>query len=409
METDPQDRTGKGAYGWLLVVALGVMVNVGYGAIFYSFSVLLGEGAAAGEFGRGTLSAAFGAGVIVSAILALPVGTLCDAKGPRRVFLIGAVAGASGLAAFSQATAAWQIFAAWALLLGPAMACVFYEPAYVAVDQWFDGPKGRPIGVLTVIAGLSATVFVPLSQWLVERDGWRGATLTLGAVLLLAVGSLSLLVVRDKPRPGARLESMGPKAARAAILEGIRSADRVFWLVSAAFFLALTAMWAMLFYQVAYMQDLGFGASEVAVAVGVAGVISLPARFLLPALGDRVSPPALAAATFGILGLSELVLLEAQGWWRVYLYVGLFGVAFGSVLPLRALVMSRRFGGVVYGRLMGLQQTGLALAMAAGPFAAGALRDATGSYFAPWLGAVVLFVTAVPAILAVRASSSPRG
>ncbi|MDQ3637672.1 MAG: MFS transporter [Actinomycetota bacterium] len=396
------------AHAWIMVVAVAAIVNVGYGTIFYSFGVLLGEGAAAGEFGRGTLSAAFGAGVVVSAALALPVGALCDAKGPRRVFLFGAVAGAAGLAAFSQAATAWQIIAVWALLLGPAMACVFYEPAYVAVDQWFDGPKGKPIGVLTVVAGLSATVFVPLTQWLVEREGWRGATLTLGAVLLAVVGSLSLLVVRNRPRPGARMERMGPKAARAAILEGLGRADRAFWLVSAAFFLALTATWAMLFHQVAYMQDLGFPAGGVAAAVGFSGAVSLPARFLLPALGDRVSPTALAAATFGVLALSGLVLLGAQEWWRVYVYVGLFGVAFGSVLPLRALVMSRRFGGALYGRLMGLQQTGLALAMAVGPFAAGALRDATGSYHVPWLGAVALFVAAVPAILAVRAAS-PRG
>jgi cyanate permease len=298
------------------------------------------------------------------------------------------------------------LFAAWALLLGPAMACVFYEPAYVAVDQWFDGPKGMPIGVLTVVAGLSATIFVPLAQWLVEREGWRGATLTLGAVLLALVGSLSLLVVRDRPRPEARTERLDPKAACAAILEALRSTDRAFWTISAAFFLGLTATWAMLFHQVAYMQDLGFPARGVAAAVGVAGILSLPARFLLPALGDRVSPPVLAAATFGILALSGLVLLGAQEWWRVYLYVGLFGVAFGSVLPLRALVMSRRFGGALYGRLMGLQQTGLALAMAAGPFAAGALRDATGSYFAPWLGAAVLFAAAVLAILAVRTTGS---
>ncbi len=45
-----------------MVVAAAVIVNVGYGTIFYSFGVLLGEGAAAGEFARGTLSAAFGLG-----------------------------------------------------------------------------------------------------------------------------------------------------------------------------------------------------------------------------------------------------------------------------------------------------------------------------------------------------------
>lgn len=45
----------------------------------------------------------------------------------------------------------------------------------------------------------------------------------------------------------------------------------------------------------------------------------------------------------------------------------------------------------------GASTSGARLAMAAGPFATGALRDATGSYFAPWLGASVPFL-ATPAI-----------
>jgi hypothetical protein len=41
-----------GSYKWLLVISLAVMVNVGYGAMFYAFSVLLGEDAAARELSR---------------------------------------------------------------------------------------------------------------------------------------------------------------------------------------------------------------------------------------------------------------------------------------------------------------------------------------------------------------------
>ena len=112
-----EDATG---YRWLLVVALGVMVNVGYGTIFYSFSVLLGEGAAASEFGRASLSASLGLGVVVSGVLAPLVGTLCDLRGPRWVFVVGAVLGCLGLAGFSRSTEGWQVVAVWTLLLGPA-------------------------------------------------------------------------------------------------------------------------------------------------------------------------------------------------------------------------------------------------------------------------------------------------
>ena len=378
------------------------MVNVGYGTIFYSFGVLLGEGAAASDFSRALLSVSLGLGVLVSGASAPLVGTFCDLRGPRWVYFAGAVLGCLGLAAFSRAAEGWQVAAVWALLLGPAMACVFYEPAYVGIGQWFGERQGKPLGLLTLIAGLSVTVFLPLTQWLVGLLGWRGAVLTLGLVLFAVVGPLSLLVVRDRPRPDASDTKLDPGGAYAALLGSLRYADRTFWLVTVAFFLGLAATFGMLFHQVAYLQDLGFPPAGVAAAVGISGLASLPARFLLPALGDRVGPPLIIAAVFATLAASALVVFGTSAWWRVYLYVALFGIAFGAVLPMRAVVMSRRFGGALYGRLMGLQYTLLALAMAGGPALAGVLRDLTGTYATAWLGAAALLVLATPPILLVR-------
>lgn len=384
-------------YRWVLVVALATIVNVGYGTIFYSFGVLLGEGAAAGEFGRALLSASLGLGIIVSGLLAPFVGVLCDLAGPRKVFLAGAVLGGAGLALFSRATEGWHILAVWALLLGPAMACTFYEPAYVAIDQWFGEHQGKALGALTLVAGLSATIFIPLTQWLVERSGWRPATLTLAAVQLVAVGTLALLV-RDRPRTQAQRSKLG--GAYGEMLAGFRHTDRTFWLIGAAYFLGLAALFLMLFHQVAYLQDLGFPAGQVAAAVGVIGVLSLPGRFLIPALSDRVSPTLLISGTFVGLAASALLLLGADEWWRVYLYIGLFGTFFGAVLPMRAAAMSQHFSGPLYGRLMGLQAAVLALAIAGGPFMAGLQRDATGSYTVPWIVAAAMFAAATPLILA---------
>src|SRR5829696_7343876 len=113
------------------------MVNVGYGTIFPSACYL--AGAAASEFGRALLSLSLGFGVLASCALAPLVGTFCDLRGPRWVYFGGAILGCVGLADFSRATEGWQVVAIWALLLGPAMACVFYEPTYVGIGQWFGG------------------------------------------------------------------------------------------------------------------------------------------------------------------------------------------------------------------------------------------------------------------------------
>lgn len=390
----------NGAYRWVLVVALALIVNAAYGAIFYSFSVLLGERAAAGEFSRTVLSASLGLGLIVSGALAPLVGTVCDVMGPRRVFLAGAALGLAGLAAFSRAEAGWQVVAVWIFLLGPAMACAFYEPAYVAIDQWFEERSGKAIGVLTVVAGLSSAIFIPLTQWLVDGFGWRDAVLVLGVVMFAVIVPLALFFVRDRPREGARMKDASLRSAYAAMLEGVRRADRSFWLISAAFFLGLSGTFGMLFHQVAHMQSLGFPAGQVAVVVGVIGVVSLPARFFLPALADRVNPSLLTALVFGLLAVSGISLIGAEEWWRVYLYVALFGVVFGSALPMRAVAMARHFSGETYGRLMGLQQAMLGFALAGGPFLVGYLSDLTNSYTLPWLVAVVLLALATVPMLA---------
>jgi predicted MFS family arabinose efflux permease len=84
-------------------------------------------------------------------------------------------------------------------------------------------------------------------------------------------------------------------------------------------------------HQVAYLRDLGFPAGRVTAAIGAIGVISLPGRFLIPVLGDHVRPPLLIVAVFALLAVSALLLFEAGEWWRVYLYVALFGTVFGAM------------------------------------------------------------------------------
>jgi MFS family permease len=388
-------------YRWVIVLALAAINNIGYGTIFYAFSVLLGEDAAAGEFDRTLLSGALGLGVLVSGVLAPVVGTLCDVMGSRRVFLAGAVLGSAGLATFSVATSGWQVLAAWALLVGPAMACTFYEPAYVTIDQWFAGrSNGKAIGVLTLLGGLAATIFVPLTQVLVERMGWRSATLVLAAVLLTAVSTLALVFLRDRPREEAQREALDLKGTYGALAASFQYTNQVFWLVSASYFLGLAAAFALLFHQVAYLQELGLTAGTAALAAGLTGLVGLPGRLLFPVLGDRARPSFVVAAVFLILALSGVLLPGARGEWQLYLYVGLFGISFGAVLPMRAVIMGHHFSGPVYGRLMGLQFALIALATAGGPLAAGILRDVSGSYALLSPAVVVLLLLAIPTILA---------
>ncbi|MFX8281909.1 MFS transporter, partial [Acinetobacter baumannii] len=59
------------------------------------------------------------------------------------------------------------------LPLGMAMATTLYDPAFVVLRQAFGDAYQRPIIGLTLIAGFSSTICIPLAQWGVEHIGWR--------------------------------------------------------------------------------------------------------------------------------------------------------------------------------------------------------------------------------------------
>ncbi len=74
------------------------------------------------------------------------------------------------------------------------------------------------------------------------------------------------------------------------------------------------------------------------------------------------------------------------------------------ILPMRTLLMGHHFSKPIYGRLMDLQLTLVALATAGGPLAAGVLPDALGSYalLLPRSITLLLLLLAIPTILAAK-------
>src|SRR4030095_9143348 len=79
-------------YGWLMVSGLGVTELVSWGVLIYAFSVLVVRMRA--EWGGATaaLNAAYATGVIISGVLAIPVGRVLQSHGARGVMTTGTVA-----------------------------------------------------------------------------------------------------------------------------------------------------------------------------------------------------------------------------------------------------------------------------------------------------------------------------
>ena len=78
--------------------------------------------------------------------------------------------------------------------------------------------------------------------------------------------------------------------------------------------------------------------------------------------------------------------------WMMPTHFAVFGVAFGALLPIRAIAMAGWFSGPHYGRIMGTQWSIAAIGGAAAPMAVGVLRDAIGGYGPIMFGVGAMFL-----------------
>ena len=114
-------------------------------------------------------------------------------------------------------------------------------------------------------------------------------------------------------------------------------------------------------HRVARFEEAGFSLATVALWAAIASAMSLPGRWIAPMLAARYGATRVQAAATLIVALSVLLMVDGTGSWQMISHFSLFGLAFGGLLPLRAMVMADWFSGPAYGRIMGAQWTGAVL------------------------------------------------
>ncbi len=393
----------------MLVAA--IFINTSYGTLSYAFSVLVTNSGPGGEFGVGLVSTAFGLALLVSGVASMAAGAVADTFGTRRLMALGAMIGAAGLALLAACREPWQFVLVMILLVGPAMAATFYEPIYVLMNRWF-APDERPraYGVLTLLSGVSITIFTPLTRWLVSSFGWREAVVAL-AVILLVVGLAAPLLVREPRLEHSRARPDSARSFLAELRDGLGHTTAPFWAFTLAFFVATVAFSGFSFHMVSQLETRGFGESAVASAIAITGIVSLPGRLLLPTLSSRTPPAALLAICLMLLGVAAWIASAAGAWWQVWVYIAVFGAVFGAIYPLRALVTAERFAGPYFGRVIGIQALFVAGGRALGPIVIGLIGTSQRGYEVGFrLAAAALVLGAIASWWAMRArpTNKPR-
>lgn len=178
-----------------------------------------------------------------------------------------------------------------------------------------------------------------------------------------------------------------------------------FWLLCAAHFLGSLACQMLLVHQVAYLVDHGIPALVAASVVSVVGLASIAGKagggWFSDTAGREVTYTLGMACVVVSVGMLGVIALQ-PGPLPAYVYGALVGVGYSVTAPLLPALVSDLFRGRHFGAIFGTMQLGNSLGGALGPWIAGRVFDATGSYFWALSGAVLSASMATAALWVAR-------
>ena len=338
------------------------------------------------EYGwtRYQLTSVYSVFLLVSGFAAPLIGSVFDRVGPRLVYGTGIACIGGAYLSASGLDQLWQFYLLIGATVGASVAMTGMVPASAMLSRWFHGRLSRAIGIVFSGSGIGLIVFIPLTQALVDRYGWRSTYQVLGWTLLMIAPLVVLFL------PWRRLAAGRPaeRAGQLARTDGewtLRKAlgTRIFWGMVQAFFFTAVGMFSILVQLVAFLVDAGFSPLAAATAFGVCGMLSagsvMGSGFLTDRFGSRQTVSvSFAGSMTGMLFL--LVLSFHPSTPLLAAFVLVFGASMGVRGPIISSICTRHFAGprvaTIYGTVFSFNSLGAAL----GSLTGGLLHDVTGGY-----------------------------
>lgn len=384
------------------LIALCITETVSWGVLYYSFPVAVSSISADTGWSVTTATAAFSMGLVVSAIVGIPVGRLLQRRGPRVVMTTGSAVAVGTTVLIAVAPTLPLFFAAWALA-GVAMAAVLYQPAFAALTGWYGERRVGAITAVTLTAGLASTIFAPLTDLLLQHLDWRGTYLVLAGVLAVVTVPAHAVALdppwrtgpNGVPAPG----SAGPATTAHPVRDIVRS--NTFLILSAALTVTSFGMFAASLTLIPLLTGRGMGSSAAAVTLGLVGAGQLLGRLLYTPLSRRVSAQARTVVILAgsAVTVALLAVVPGPAGLLVALTV-LMGAVRGAVTLLQATLVADHWGTRNYAALSGWFSAPITIATAVAPWAGTALGVATGSFpIAFGIFAALIAATTVTVVL----------
>jgi MFS family permease len=395
-------RTSSPAYGWVIVAAGALMTCVSMGAMF-SLAVFLQPISVDTGWTRTGISTAMTINFLVMGFAAFAWGAISDRFGPQVVVLSGSVLLGLGMVLASRATGLVEFQLVFGILVG-ASAGAFYAPMMALASGWIEKNRSLAVALVSAGAGTAPLTVAPFARWLIDNYDWRPAMLVVGIAAWILLIPASLLVRRppvvlqtNPPAPGVATPVAAVVDVRMSAPEALRTPQ--FAVLALAHFACCAAHSGPIFHMVTYAIGCGIPAMVAVSVYSLAGVSGLGGRLLLGVLADRLGAKPVLVGGLMVQALGAGAYLFASQLGELYALSIVFGIAYGGVMPLYAILAREYFGPHIMGTVFGAISAMASLGMAFGPWAGGWVFDTYASYSWLYVGSFAVGLAAVAVAL----------
>lgn len=385
----------------------GVLGSTTCGALLYAWSVFIRPLNAEFGWSRADIALAFAIACLIFGLMTFPAGRLSDRFGPRIVVLVGAVILGVGFTISGFITEKWHLYITYGVVAGFGGGLIYLPPIATA-PKWWPDRRALATGFSVVGLGLGSFIMAPLATYIIQNIGWRYVFIYAGIVMFVMAAIASLCLKNPpagwKPEGWAPAEKSGTGSAGGhrdfTHRESYHTAQ--FWLMYLAYFGGSFAGLMVIGHIAGHGIDSGLAPMTAAGAASWLAIMNAASRVLIGQVADKIGTRISFIIVFALQAAAMLLLFPSGGaYWALWAVAALIGWNYGSMFTLFPATCLQYFGPTAQGSNYGLLFTAWGFAGFAGPWVGGWLKDASGTYLAPFAiaGGMVALAVVILALL----------
>jgi MFS family permease len=387
-------------YGWIVVAAGGLMGCVAVGTVF-SLPVFLQPMSDATGWSRTGISGAMTIVFLTMGASSFGWGALADRFGPMIVVLSGGLLLGLGSVLASSASSLLEFQISYGIIVGGAVGAIG-APTMAMVTGWFDRHRSLAVSLVSAGMGVGPMTISPFASWLIETYDWRTAQFAI-AMLAWTLIVPSALLIRRPPMPArddaaAAIRHTAAGGADMTVRQALCTPQ--FIILATTFFCCCATHAGPIFHTVSYAVACGLPALTAVAIYSVEGLAGLGGRVVFGLAGDRFGVRQALVVGLLIQALGAGAYFFVRGLGEFYAVALIFGLAYGGVMPLYAVITREYFPMRIMGAVFGAATMISNLGMALGAVVGGWIYDTTGGYGWLYIGSFGIGLGAVAIALA---------